>query len=388
VRVLHVIPSVSVARGGPTEVLVRLARGQAARGASVRVLACRSDLDAAGEARARAALGGVPLDLVATVGPAQLELAPALPGALCARLAEADLVHVHTAFTFPAALPPILCRARSVPHVIRPAGTLDADCIALRSARRKRLAIAAYVRPNLVGADAVQATSEKEAAELRLLAPAARVGVAAPGAAPPSETVPADHRRQGTRIGFLGRLHPSKQLDVLLRAFARLDGEPELLLAGAGDPGYVEGLRALAGTLAIADRTRFLGHLDDADKAAFFARCDLLAFPSLHESFGVAVAEAMAVGRAVVVSPGVALADEIARSGAGVVAPAAPEPFARALADLLDDGAARSRMAEAARRLAADRYSWDAAVERTLALYRDIIDRRRGRPVPRWTRRL
>src|SRR5258706_306416 len=130
-RVLQVLPSVAAARGGPTQVVLHLARGLADRGVDVEVLATRADLDDA------------------------------------------------------------------------------------------------------AGADAVQATSDKEAVELSRLAPSARVVVAAPGAsAPPPGAVPPDRAARGLRIGFLGRIHPSKQLDVLLRAFARLDADLELLLGG------------------------------------------------------------------------------------------------------------------------------------------------------------
>lgn len=375
-KVLHVIPSIAAPRGGPSYVVLRLARALAARGVSTEILTTRADLDATGEAAARDLLGSaVELSLVATRGPAQLETAPALIPALWRRLAEVDVVHVHTVFTFPAALPPWMCRAHHVAHIVRPAGTLDEDCLAMRSTRRKRLAVAAYVRRNLVGADAVQATSDKEARELRRLAPTARVVVLELGA--DAQATPSDSAGAGRRVGFLGRLHPTKQLEVLLRAMPLLSDDAELVLAGDGDAGYVAGLRELARSLGLGGRVRFLGHVDEAAKREFLAGCDVLASPSRHESFGVAVAEAMAAGRAVLVAPGVALAETITREGAGLVAEAEPAAFAGALQGLLSDGEGRAKMAEAGRQLARRRWSWDAIGDATLALYEDVLRRRR-----------
>lgn len=373
-RVLHVVPSLAATRGGPTQVVLRLTRALAERGVETGIVATRADLDGPGEAAARAACGPqVEVTLVAMVGPKRLELSPALVPALLGRLGRADVVHVHTVFTFPVAVAPILCRALGRAHVVRPAGTLDRSCIALRSTRQKRLAIAAYVRGNLAHADAVHATSDAEAAELAEVEPRARVEVLELGA----EAEPSlDPGRRGERIGFLGRLHPSKQLELLLDGFALIPGAPLLELAGAGEPAYAAGLRARAERLGVAERVRWLGHVDGAAKAAFLARCDLVALPSLHESFGVAAAEAMAAGRAVVVTPGVALAEVVRAHGAGLVAEAAPEPLARALSALLDDGAARARMAFAARSLAEARWTWGRVAERTIALYQRTLDAR------------
>ena len=241
-RVLHVVPSLSPTRGGPTYVAVHLARALVARGVEVELLATRSDLRPGEEAALRATLGAIPLTLTHIVGSARLELAPALLPALVARVRRAELVHVHTVFTYPAALAPLTCRALGVPYLVRPAGTLDQTCLASRSTGRKRLALAAYVRPNLVGAAAVHVTSALERDDVAALVPDAHLellelGVALTEAAPPVSA---------RRIGYLGRLHPIKRIEVLLRALVTLPGT-ELVLAGAGDAAYERSLRDARG---------------------------------------------------------------------------------------------------------------------------------------------
>jgi glycosyltransferase involved in cell wall biosynthesis len=371
VRVLQIIPSIAPARGGPTYVVLHLSRALARRGVEVEVLATRSDLDSAGEAAARELLGDVPLTLVPIVGTARLELSPGFLPALNRGLARADLAEIHTVFTFPPASAAAWARCRRVPYVVRPAGTLDEFCIAHRSERRKRFAVAAYVRPMLRGAAAVRVTSELEESNLRALEPEAviervELGVELDGAEPRPST--------GRIVGSLGRLHPIKRLEVLLEAIAQLDGV-ELEVAGSGEPAYLAELSARAVRLGIAGRVRWLGPLDEAGKRDFLERVTALAFPSAHESFGLAVAEALAAGRAVVVAPEVGLADELARAHAGLVAPADPTLLARALRSLLDDAGERARLATNGRALVAARFTWDRVAERTLAMYERALSR-------------
>ncbi len=361
-RILQVINSVAPSRGGPTYVVKHLSRALADLGAEVHVLATRADLDEAGEAEVRQTLGDVRLTLLPTIGPARLELSPGWLRALTHAARECDIAHIHTVFTYPVAVAPPLLRMLGVPHVIRPAGTLDSACIAMRSTKQKRMAIAAYVRRNLVGAARVHATSTFEEAELRALMPHARTALLGLGVVVPEQSPPLS---QGPPVvGSLGRVHPIKRLEVLIDALPRLPGV-SLELAGDGEPLYLAALRARASACGVADRFHLLGHLRDADKRAFLARCHVLAFPSLHESFGIAVAESVAAGRPVVVSPEVGIAQAIADSGSGRVAE--PQRFHEALAEILSD--ARPYAARA-HQLARSRWSWDAVARQTLDLYR------------------
>jgi glycosyltransferase involved in cell wall biosynthesis len=105
------------------------------------------------------------------------------------------------------------------------------------------------------------------------------------------------------RIGYVGRLVEQKNVDALLRAFAPLAGQAELVIVGRGP---CEGdLRALAAELGIADSTRFIGTLESAAVAPAMADLDVLVLPSRTtpswaEQFGRVLVEAMACEVAVV----------------------------------------------------------------------------------------
>jgi glycosyltransferase involved in cell wall biosynthesis len=361
VRILHIIPSIAASRGGPTAVLFGLARAQCALGAEVRVVATRAGLSNSEEAAAHRKLDNVKITFVDTLGPAQLELAPRLLDTIAREARGCDVAHLHTVFTYPVAAPPLLLRILRVPYVVRPAGTLDAACIAMRSAKRKRLAIATYVKPNLIAAARVHVTSALEEREIRALVPGARTALVELAVETVSRVLPPPSGPPV--IGSLGRLHPIKRLEVIINALTALPNV-SLELAGDGAPSYVASLRDLAARRGVAERVRFLGHLDDEGKQAFFARCHVLAFPSLHESFGVAIAEGLAAGRPVVVSPQVGIADAIGAASAGRVAD--PSRFSEALAEVL---ARADHFSSAAAALARDRWGWRDAARRTLALY-------------------
>lgn len=102
-------------------------------------------------------------------------------------------------------------------------------------------------------------------------------------------------------IGALGRLHPVKGFDVLLRAAAMLrDRGVDFTLRIAGDGPELQALRDLRGELGLAGRVEFCGWLSEPE--AFISGLDLFVVPSRYEAFGLVLAEAMAAGVPVVAS--------------------------------------------------------------------------------------
>jgi phosphatidyl-myo-inositol alpha-mannosyltransferase len=114
-----------------------------------------------------------------------------------------------------------------------------------------------------------------------------------------------DPRKQPTdfkTIIFLGRLVKRKGCEHLLRAFALLPANNQLVrLKIAGDGPQRAYLQKLAQKLGIEKRTEFLGFIDETTKPGLLASADIACFPSLYgESFGIVLVEAMAAGSGVV----------------------------------------------------------------------------------------
>jgi phosphatidyl-myo-inositol alpha-mannosyltransferase len=176
-------------------------------------------------------------------------------------------------------------------------------------------------------------------------------------------------------IFFCGRHEERKGLAVLLDAFARLEGDVRLWIAGDG-PDTVS-LRARHGADA---RVSWLGRIDDAEKFGRLRGASVFCAPSLHgESFGVVLIEAMAASTPVVAS-GLAGYRNVATDGvdALLVEPGDSDALAAALRRVLGDGALAARL-RAAGEERAQRFSMARLADEYVTIYRELVERVRSR---------
>jgi len=123
---------------------------------------------------------------------------------------------------------------------------------------------------------------------------------------------------------YLGRIHEKKGGDLLVDAFARVAADApdlQLVMAGPGDERLVQQLKDRAAALGISARITWTGMLQGDLKWGAFHSADAFCLPSHQENFGIAVAEALACGKPVLISDKVNIWREIAQDGAGLVAP-------------------------------------------------------------------
>lgn len=170
---------------------------------------------------------------------------------------------------------------------------------------------------------------------------------------------------------FLGRLAVKKGADLLVRAFAACAAEdPSLALVMAGpDFGERAGLEALARRLRIEDRVVWTGLLQGSLKWGALRCASAFALPSHQENFGVAVVEAMAVGVPVLITDQVGIHHEVTGTRAGFVGPdtlAGVEGVLRRWLAL--SGAERAAMGERGRTAFHERYEIHNAARALAAL--------------------
>ncbi|HEY5329563.1 MAG TPA: glycosyltransferase [Acidobacteriaceae bacterium] len=121
---------------------------------------------------------------------------------------------------------------------------------------------------------------------------------------------------------FLGRIDPKKGCDLLVQAFADLlftDDDLHLVMAGPDPNRWTPKLKALAEQNPVADRIHWPGMVTGIAKAAAFDLCEAFILPSHQENFGLAVVEALAAGRPVLISDKVNISPEIAADKCGLV---------------------------------------------------------------------
>jgi glycosyltransferase involved in cell wall biosynthesis len=119
---------------------------------------------------------------------------------------------------------------------------------------------------------------------------------------------------------FLSRIHPKKGVDLLIHAYKQLKSEipeiPELVIAGPLDSAYASKMQSLA---ADCQSIHFTGMLQGNAKWGAIYGCEAFILPSHQENFGIAVVEAMACGKPVLISNQVNIWKEIERDRAGII---------------------------------------------------------------------
>lgn len=171
------------------------------------------------------------------------------------------------------------------------------------------------------------------------------------------------------RVGFMGRFHPKKHLDRLIAAVAEAPGV-ELHIAGDGPDEYRAALQAQAAPQGA--RVVWHGFLSADAKPGFLRQLDLLAMPSAYECFGLVGAEALSQGVPVLASPQVGIAEDLHRTGCGLVVSAEISELAAALRDLSQSDQLAT-MAARAQPAAIDLYSFGAHGRRLAEHYRQVL---------------
>jgi glycosyltransferase involved in cell wall biosynthesis len=179
---------------------------------------------------------------------------------------------------------------------------------------------------------------------------------------------------------FAGNVKPHKNLERLIRAFARVrgqEGNEDLRLVLIGDDvSRYASLRRTADEAGVRQDVRFFGFVPHETLAALYRMATVFAFPSLYEGFGLPPLEAMACGTPVVTSR-ISSLPEVVGDGALLVDPYSEEQIAQGIARLLDDEDLRKRLVERGLERAAS-FSWERSVKKIHAGYLKAL----GRPLP------
>jgi glycosyltransferase involved in cell wall biosynthesis len=172
------------------------------------------------------------------------------------------------------------------------------------------------------------------------------------------------------RLMFIGRMHPIKGIENLLRALTQLKSRVRLSLCGEGEAEYEAHLRALVKDLGLSETVSFCGRVDGEVKEQQFAQADLCIAPSFKEGFCTVVLESLARGVPVIAGHGTPW-QAVERQRCGLWVDNTPEVLAAAI-----DKAATMPLVEMGLRGRAwmERdFSWTLVAKETVELYRTLI---------------
>jgi glycosyltransferase involved in cell wall biosynthesis len=400
-KVLHVIPSFVPAwrYGGPIYAAQTLTREMARQGHEVVVMTTNID----GPSVLDVPLGrpvlmdGVEVWYFPVEPPRWWCFSRALGRALRAKVKYFDLVDIHSIFLWPTTVAAHSCQRWGVPYVIKPSGALDPTClnksyettwVSLTSRAKKWLYFRTLAKVDLGRASAIHFMSQAELEATRPLR------LRPPGFVVPLgvecgefEEEPTSVRLRGRYpqldgkkvVLFLSRLDPIKGLDLLIPALGELARRREdfvFVLAGMGHHAYEAELAGLVEKHGLQDRTVVLGFVQGEDKRSLLRRADLFVLPSYHESFSIAIVEAMAAGLPVIVSDRVSICREVSELGAGLVTGMTREEIAAAVDLLLEDENLRRDMGRKGAHLVSEQFNLAKVVSDLVRVYERIVQGR------------
>jgi glycosyltransferase involved in cell wall biosynthesis len=174
---------------------------------------------------------------------------------------------------------------------------------------------------------------------------------------------------------FLGRLHPIKGLELLIPAFARLQmDDVKLVLAGPGEPAYVQHLKDLLAQHGIARRAVFTEMLDGPARVAALCDADLFVLPSYHENFGIVVIEALAAACPVIVSQEVQIHEQITAAKVGAAVPTTVDALAAEIDRWMRDDELRRLASARARQFVWENFDWRRIASRWSGHYATLLN--------------
>ncbi len=390
-RVLHIIPSLSSIRGGPSQVTIELVKSLNLQGIQAEVATTNDHgsqlLDV--PLAQRTVYQGIPVYFFKRFSPpysAIREFAFSWQFTQwlwkCAQ--SYDLIHIHAVFSYTSTFGMVLAQLLNVPYVISPHGLLCQW--SLTQARiKKKTYLKLLERQNINHARAILYSTAQEQAEAKSLDFSSSCVVMPFGLTPVPQIQDARGQlrdylslsENAVILLFLGRLHPKKGLDFLIPALNKVkavNSSVHFVLAGDGDPAYQDWITHQLHKFDIADISHCVGFVDGHLKNILLEGSDLFALTSYSENFGVAVLEALAAGTPVLLTPGVALASAIEKYQVGYLVPQDITSITNAIEKYLSlSQLEKDNLSQKARKFVIENYSWDKIAIEMLTVYRWIL---------------
>ncbi|MEM9452366.1 MAG: hormogonium polysaccharide biosynthesis glycosyltransferase HpsP [Cyanobacteria bacterium P01_E01_bin.6] len=403
-RVLQIIPSVSLVYGGPSQMVLGYSKALAAEGAEVTILTTDSNGDA-GQPPLEVPLNvpierdGYTIRYFRCAPFRRYKFSSGLLTWLAQHASRYDIAHIHALFSPVSSMAATIARWQGLPYILRPLGTLDPADLQKKK-QLKQLYATVLERANLSGAAAIHFTSDQEAKiSERFGAPTTDI-ILPLGVEPPSFSASPTFHASATLLStspdaslhpstppppphliptllFMSRIDPKKGLDLLIPALTTLHQEGVLfrfVIAGSNpqDPNYEQQIGDRIRSSVLSECTQIIGFVTGEAKAALLQQTDVFVLPSYYENFGIAVAEAMAAGIPVVISDQVHICPDVQKGNAGWVSRCDVDDLTHHLREALTHPKQRQQRGLHAQQWAIEHYSWQAIARQSIKIYHQI----------------
>lgn len=396
-KVLHVIPSISPALGGPTQVVLNLVKALRDCGVDAEIVTTNDNrfnvLDVPINQLIQYPLEenlnqSVPIWFLPRFSPPMKEFifSAAMTRWLWQHIHNYDILDNHYLFSYASTCAGAIARRKGIPYTVRTIGQLTPWALA-QSRLKKRVYTSLIERRNLNNAAVVHCTSQGEAKDVQ------KFGIKSPTVTLPlGVNQPVNYPEAKLKLRqkyaietekpivlFLSRLHYVKRPDLLIQALEKLTAEKHefhLILAGCGESEYINYLKSLVASVGLTACTSFAGFVTGEDKNLLLQGADMFVLPSFSENFGIAIAEAMAVGIPVIITPEIQIAPSIAEAEAGLVVEGEVNALTAAIEKLLTSPKLRQQLGENGKQFVRSNYSWSTIAKNLSSVYSAIIHKK------------
>ena len=391
-KVLHVIPSVAAVRGGPSQAVIEMVRGLRSQDVDAEIVTTNDngkdllDVPLYELTDRLEEYANVPIRFFPRFSPninavREFAFSGALTTWLWQHITEYDLVHVHAIFSYASTIAMAIARIKNVPYITRPLGQL-CEWSLQQSKLRKQIYLNVIERSNLLHSKSLHFTAEQEKTEFNQL------GLNIPNFILPHgvyiPTPISDAKTQVRKILhildqrpivlFMSRIHPKKGLEYLISALSKLkEYNFVLVIAGSGDPDYINQIKDLLETHDICDRTHMIGFVKGETKNLYLQGADIFALTSHSENFGIAAIEALAAGTPVLITDGVAIAPMVKEQAIGYVTKLEVEAIASIIQEFFDHPDIARQKGDRATLYIAEHYSWAKITRRLMTVYKNLL---------------
>ena len=391
-KVLHIIPSVAAVRGGPSQAVIEMVRGLRSQDVDAEIVTTNDN----GKDLLNVPLyeltdrleeyANVPIRFFPRFSPninavREFAFSGALTTWLWQHITEYDLVHVHAIFSYASTIAMAIARIKNVPYITRPLGQL-CEWSLQQSKLRKQIYLNVIERSNLLHSKSLHFTAEQEKIEFNQLGLNIPNFILPHGVYVPTPILDAKTQvrkilhipDQRPIILFMSRIHPKKGLEYLISALSKLkESNFALVIAGSGDPDYVNQIKDLLKTHDICDRTHMIGFVKSETKNLYLQGADIFALTSHSENFGIAAIEALAAGTPVLITDGVAIAPMVKEQAIGYVTKLDVEAIASIIQEFFDHPDIAKQKGDRATLYIAEHYSWAKITRRLMAVYENLL---------------
>lgn len=369
-QVVHVVPSLDPASGGPARSVPALCAAEAAAGADVSLVTFGpSSRDRRSTYRTIS---------VAPLPGTRQGLTPAFGRAIGAAVEAADVVHLHSLWNPPVAFAAWSARRAGVPYVVSPRGMLQGVSLQ-RKRTLKRVASVLGERRTIERASGLHFLTDEEL-HTSVGVPDVPVLVAPNGVAEPSGIDRGSFKRRFPQIGdrrvllFLGRLHWSKGLDLQRLALRKLlAGRQDVIWVLVGpDEGEWRELERQIESDGSAGHVLWTGPLEHSASLEALVDADVVLITSHHEAHSMSMNEALILGKPLILTDTVGFPAAAERGAALQVRPDAGE-LTETIESILDDSGLAEALGDAGRAFARAELSWPSIADRMLAFYGRVL---------------